>query len=209
MGKGSDVTSLLVKAGIRLDLGCGEAKQPGFVGIDRRELPGVDIVHDLEEFPWPLPDDCCTIIIGSHIVEHIKPWLTVDFLNECWRVARPGCQLAFVHPYGVNSQFVQDPTHCNPCNEATWQYFDPRYPLWLIYFPKPWKLMKGFPVWQENGLMEVVYTKLAMDEAHKILTEERLYDEAEPLTKYLKEHGLVDNMKKPEEEKKGKSHGRR
>ena len=30
-------------SGIRLDIGCGANKQPNFVGIDLRPLPGVDI----------------------------------------------------------------------------------------------------------------------------------------------------------------------
>lgn len=147
------------KGGILLDLGCGENKQRGFLGIDKRSLPGVDLVWNLEVFPYPLPDNCCLSIIGSHIVEHIKPWLMIDFMNELWRIMKPGGQLALVHPYGVNSLFVQDPTHCNACNEATWQYFDPEYPLHKIYSPFPWEIQKGFPVWNVSGIMEVVFRK--------------------------------------------------
>ena len=62
---------LRVNAAIRLDLGCGANKQPGFVGMDIRALPGVDIVHDVEDIPWPLPDGCCMAIMASHLVEHI------------------------------------------------------------------------------------------------------------------------------------------
>ncbi len=156
---------LKTKGGIRLDIGCGENKQPEFVGMDRRKLPGVDIKHDLEVFPYPLPDACCIAIVGSHIVEHIKPWLMLDFMNELWRIMKVGGQLAFVHPYGVNDLYVQDPTHCNPCNVATWQYFDPTYPLYQIYKPKPWKISPGFPVWQCTGLMEVIFSKRE-DNAH-------------------------------------------
>jgi hypothetical protein len=61
------------KSGIRLDLGCGSDKQDGCVGMDVRELPGVDIVHNLEIFPWPLPDECVTMAYASHLVEHISP----------------------------------------------------------------------------------------------------------------------------------------
>ena len=156
------------KGGIRLDVGCGENCQNGFVGMDRRKLKGVDIVHDLEVFPYPLPDDCCLMIMGSHIVEHIKPWLFIDFMNELWRVMKPKGQLAIVHPYGANELFVQDPTHCNMVNAATWQYFDPRYPLWQIYKPKPWFIEKSFPHWQVTGLMEVVMEKLTEDDAKKV-----------------------------------------
>ena len=33
-------------SGILLDIGCGENKNKGFVGMDKRPLEGVDIVHD-------------------------------------------------------------------------------------------------------------------------------------------------------------------
>jgi len=159
---------LKAQSGINLDIGCGENKQKHFVGLDKRKLPGVDIVHDLEVFPYPLPDDCCHTIIGSHIVEHIKPWLMIDFMNELWRLCKPGGQLALAHPYGVNPLFVQDPTHCNPCSEATWQYYDPRYPLYLIYKPRPWLIKKGFPQWQRTGNMEVAFRKVTEAEAAKV-----------------------------------------
>lgn len=157
------------KFGIRLDIGCGEHKNKGFVGMDKRKLPGVDIVHDLEKFPYPIPSDCCLMIVGSHIVEHIKPWLMLDFMNELWRIMKPGGQLVFSHPYGVSSGFIQDPTHCNPCNENTWQYFDPRFSvLYSIYRPKPWFIEFGFPQWQLVGNMEVLFHKLTLEEGKKL-----------------------------------------
>lgn len=61
------------ESGIRLDVGCGAAKQPGFVGIDLRPLEGVDIVHDVTKFPWPLPDGCALMAMCSHLVEHLPP----------------------------------------------------------------------------------------------------------------------------------------
>ena len=153
-----------IKKGIMLDIGCGGNKQPNFTGLDRRELPGVDIVHDLEVFPYPLEDESCLTIVGSHIVEHIKPWLMLNFMDELWRLLIQDGQLALSMPYGVSAGFVQDPTHCNPCSEATWTYFDPNYPLYQIYKPKPWKIMPGFPVWQSQGNLEVVMSKREVTE---------------------------------------------
>lgn len=148
------------KTGIRLDIGCGENPQPGFVTLDMRPLPHVDIIHDLENFPWPLDDNICLVIVGSHIIEHIKPWLTIAFFNECWRIMKPEGQLALSTPYAGSPGYWQDPTHCNGFNEATFQYFDPSYPLYEIYKPKPWRIEKGFPVWQANGNLEIVMSKL-------------------------------------------------
>ncbi|MFH2074167.1 MAG: methyltransferase domain-containing protein [Pseudomonadota bacterium] len=149
------------KKGIMLDVGCGEGKDSRFVGMDVRKLPGVDIVHDLERFPWPLPDECCLTVVGHHVVEHIKPWLTIPFFDEIWRVMKPGGQLALSMPYAGSPGFWQDPTHCNGFIERTFWYFDPTHEsrLYDIYKPKPWSIEKGFPVYQPNGNLEVLMRK--------------------------------------------------
>lgn len=61
------------KSGIRLDIGCGENKQAGFVGLDYRALETVDIVWDINMHPWPLPDECVIMAMASHVLEHIPP----------------------------------------------------------------------------------------------------------------------------------------
>ena len=149
------------KEGILLDIGCGKTVRPGFVRLDKRKLPGIDIAHDLEKFPYPLKKESVITIVASHIIEHIKPWLFIDLMNELWRIGKEGCQLAISMPYGYSSGFLQDPTHCNACNEATWQYFDPTYPLYQIYEPKPWKITFN-PVYQAQGNMEVILTKIKL-----------------------------------------------
>jgi len=40
-----------------LDLGCGNNKRKEAVGIDREDRPGVDIIHNLDIFPWPIKDN--------------------------------------------------------------------------------------------------------------------------------------------------------
>lgn len=153
------------KSGIMLDIGCGETKRKGFVRLDKRNLPDVDIVHDLEVFPYPIENESCLVIVAAHIIEHIKPWLFIDFMNELWRIAKPKSQLAILHPYGYSDGFIADPTHCNPCSEMTWQYFDPRAQLYNIYKPKPWLIETGFPQWQVTGNLEVLMRK--SDELHR------------------------------------------
>jgi SAM-dependent methyltransferase len=150
-----------VKAGIMLDIGCGPHKQENYIGLDIRPLDGVDIVHDIEEIPWPLPDECVLRAIMSHVYEHINPagGQVLQIMDEIWRITRPGGQLAISMPYGVGPGFIQDPTHCNPANEITWLYFDPRHPLWTIYQPRPWLIIRGFPKYQINGNMEVYLEK--------------------------------------------------
>lgn len=40
-------------AKVILDVGCGPNKTPGAVGIDALPLEGVDVVHNLNQFPYP------------------------------------------------------------------------------------------------------------------------------------------------------------
>lgn len=122
---------------LRIDLGCGANKQAGCFGIDARDLPGVDLVHDLEAFPWPLPDSCARVVFMSHFWEHVSPKKTMAFMAEVHRICEPGAQVLIAAPYGAEFRFVQDPTHCNPSNEATFLYWDKTDAsgLWHVYQP--------------------------------------------------------------------------
>ena len=155
------------KKGIRLDLGGGHSPNPGFVNMDMFPYKGVDIVHDLEKFPWPLPDECVLVATASHLLEHINPHkgVFINFMNELWRVMKPGGQFAFVVPHAMSAGYAQDPTHCNMINESTMHYFDPDpekrtsigNKLYLFYEPKPWKIENQF--FSHDGILEGLMTK--------------------------------------------------
>ena len=157
--------------GIRLDIGCGENKMEGFVGMDIRPMNGVDIVQDLEKFPWSLPNDCVTVAVASHVVEHINPagGIFLKFMDEVWRVLKPDAEFMIAAPYYSSPGFAQDPTHCNMVSEITWEYFDPLAPvtkgqLYKIYKPKPWKIK--YNTWSNNGNLECVLIKRREDKSY-------------------------------------------
>lgn len=167
-------TDRLLKAysGIRLDIGCGGNKHDGFVGIDYRPLKGVDIVHDLEVFPWPLPDESALMAVSTHVVEHINPHggTFIKFMDEVWRILKPDGEFGIVTPYAGSTGYYQDPTHCNPCNENTFRYFDPldhvtEGSLYRIYKPMPWKIK--FNAFTKEGNLEVVLIKRRLDPSYE------------------------------------------
>jgi len=138
---------------MKLDVGCGFNKQDGYTGIDKQDRDGVDIVHDLEVFPWPIEDESCEHLYCSHIAEHIKPWLQMDFFNECWRVLKMEHQMQLNVPYAGSYPEAQDPTHCTTWNEITWLYFVKGTPFWDMYRPKPWEGTT------QTQLRELIYTQ--------------------------------------------------
>lgn len=148
---------------IRLDIGCGPNKKPGWVGMDIRPLEGVDVVHNILDFPWPFPDDCACITQLSHLLEHIpatdyklvkeydevgnlkdvkleRVWAQIALMDELWRITENDGQIWITAPYGWSHGFVQDPTHVKPINEFLFEYFDPQCMLYSIYKPKPWRI---------------------------------------------------------------------
>jgi hypothetical protein len=59
---------------IHIDIGCGENKRQGCIGVDFRKMKGVDIVQDLTVFPWNnIPNGIADTIMSSHLLEHINP----------------------------------------------------------------------------------------------------------------------------------------
>ena len=83
-------------ASIKLDLGCGAAARPGFIGIDL--LDTADICWDLR---WGLPfaDNTIEEIRSDHFLEHLEMSLVLTVLCECRRVLRPGGILDFTVPH--------------------------------------------------------------------------------------------------------------
>ena len=142
-----------------LDVGCGANKQEHCLGMDKRRLPGVDVVHDIEAVPWPFAKETFTRVILSHVMEHIDPRKSVDVMNEIWRVMKPDGVLMLAMPYAGSFGHWQDPTHIKPWNEATCHYFDPDMELYNIYAPDPWKIEAN--VWRADGNLEVVFRKRA------------------------------------------------
>jgi SAM-dependent methyltransferase len=72
---------------MKYDLGCGAKKLDGFIGVDKEELPGVDIVADLNN-KLPIKSDSADEINAMYIVEHVRD---LDFtMNEIWRICKNG-----------------------------------------------------------------------------------------------------------------------
>lgn len=108
--------------------------------MDSQAREGVDIVHDIEVIPWPIEPGSFDIIIAWHVIEHIKPWLIINVMDECWRVLRQGGTIEIAMPTPNSFGFYMDPTHVHTWNEMTPTYFDPDFLHYKLYQPKPWKV---------------------------------------------------------------------
>ena len=104
-----------------LDLGCGARKVPGAFGIDIIAQPGVDLVHDLEATPYPLPESCADEIYLNHVLEHFDTPLTI--LEEVWRLARPDGRVLIRTPHYSGTYAWIDPTHRRAFSLRSFHYY--------------------------------------------------------------------------------------
>ena len=108
-----------------LDIGCGRNKTRGAVGIDRVDLPGVDIIHDLNSFPYPFADNTFDEIYATHVIEHLDS--IVHVMEEIHRLAKPNAKVVIVTPHYSDSQSWNDPTHKWHLTTYSFRYFAEEY----------------------------------------------------------------------------------
>jgi len=95
----------------RINVGCGNQRIPGFVGIDRVATPAADVVRDITR-GLPFEDSSIDEIYCDNVLEHIGPGEDFIFvLNELYRVLKPGGLATIIVPDARSQAAWQDPTH--------------------------------------------------------------------------------------------------
>lgn len=110
---------------LRLDLGCGQGKREGFKGVDIAEIDGVDYPGvDLSQPGWPFDDNSVAQAHCSHFLEHLDGDEQITFMNELWRILKPGAEALIICPYGFSPRAWQDPTHKRPIFAECFLYYN-------------------------------------------------------------------------------------
>jgi SAM-dependent methyltransferase len=81
---------------VRVNLGCGRYKLPGYENWD--ENPLVEPDRCVRVPPIPAPDDSVSALYMGHLLEHLAPDEAAALLRECHRVLVPGGTLGVVVP---------------------------------------------------------------------------------------------------------------
>lgn len=124
-----------------LHLGCGPHSKLGDVGVDILPGPAVDIVHDLNVVPWPLPSDTFGHVICIDVVEHLQN--VVATVDEIHRVAVPGARVTIQVPTTTSRDFFTDPTHVRGFGYRSFDYFVPGQPLSQYSYSKSRFTLRG------------------------------------------------------------------
>jgi predicted SAM-dependent methyltransferase len=111
----------------KVDFGCGSSKKEGFIGVDFLPLKGVDVVHNLEAFPYPFQDNEVDEVWMDNVLEHLRNPLKV--VEELHRICKNGAKINISVPYFRSMYACIDPTHVNFFGVYWFNYFDPSHPF--------------------------------------------------------------------------------
>lgn len=118
----------------QLNVGCGRDIRPaseGWVNMDIAALPGVDIVHNLMDFPWPIESGTFDHVFCSHVMEHVPHHYGakdgkdgfIRVMEEFHRILRPGGTVEIRAPHPESIDVWCDPTHTRVVHPKNFDYF--------------------------------------------------------------------------------------
>ena len=110
---------------MKLHLWCWTYIKPWYVNIDILPLPWVDIVHNLENVPYPFEDNSVDLVFSSHVLEHIQDLWAV--MEELTRIGKNWSIIQVVTPYFSNPGTWADYTHRRWFTTRTFDYFHPDF----------------------------------------------------------------------------------
>lgn len=150
----------------RLNLGSGLRYDPDAVNLDITPDTNPDVVHDLDQFPWPFEDDRFDEVSMRDVLEHLED--TIRVLEEIHRICRADALVHIIVPHYSSNGAYTDPTHKQFFSLGTFDYVTDGHPCNFytkvryrveesrIVFRRSllnklvWRLANRFPVSYEN-----------------------------------------------------------
>ncbi len=139
------------------NLGCGKQNYPGTIGVDKvatDKLPHVKINHDLDKFPWPIPDNDADVVVAFHFIEHVDDLFRT--MQEIHRISKNGARVIIEVPHFRYSSAFKDPTHKHFFTCKTMNYFcKPNHSF--MYLPIRFKLKYLSIGWPATNRYSIKY----------------------------------------------------
>ena len=111
---------------LNLNLDSGNKKIKNYINVDKFDTFKPDIVHDLENFPYPFEDNSVDNIVLSHVLEHIgqNPDDFNNIMKELYRICKNGSLIDITVPHPRHDDFLSDPTHIRPITVLGMSLYD-------------------------------------------------------------------------------------
>ena len=108
---------------IIVNLGCSGSRIPGSIGVDVIPRDGtVDIVHNLNKYPYPFKENYADEIHLYHVLEHLDD--SIKTIEEIYRILKPGGILYLRVPHFSSLYAWGDITHKKAFSIYAFDIFD-------------------------------------------------------------------------------------
>ena len=85
----------------KLNIGCGLDTKRGYINLDKSKIKGVDVVHNLDKYPWPFQSNYFDEVYGRDVIEHVKDLFKA--MQEIHRVSKHNATIRLIVPYWHSS----------------------------------------------------------------------------------------------------------
>jgi len=106
---------------MKVYFGCGNHRVNGFIGVDKLKMDPVDVVHDMNTFPYPFHNNSIEEVLLINILEHLPN--TIRVMEEIWRICKDRASIKILVPYYNSHGACADPSHVSFFTEHTFDYF--------------------------------------------------------------------------------------
>lgn len=113
----------------KLNLGCGPDIRDGWLNVDIDETYDIDYAWDLDDRPWPWPDNAFSEVAMHNVLEHLDDHLAV--LEELYRITQPGGTVTISGPHWNSPGAWIDPTHTRPFTRSMFEHELVRDKFWI------------------------------------------------------------------------------
>lgn len=103
---------------MKLNLGCGNKKVDGYVGVDRHPCDGAGVLCDLTK-RLPFADGSIDGILAEDFIEHVLD--IPALLMEVARICKQGARIVMTTPHYSSAASWRNPTHYH---HLSWYSFD-------------------------------------------------------------------------------------
>ncbi len=132
----------------KLNLGAGRKSLKDYVNLDMFKLPGIDVVHDLNKYPWPFKDHAFSEVRCPYVLEMLSDFIKA--VEEIYRISKPNAIIKVSSPLFPNMRSAQDPLTKTLMTYNTFDYFAPSKHHLNYYSKAKLKVLKREIVFSRN-----------------------------------------------------------
>jgi len=106
---------------MKLNLGCGNKRKEGFIGVDKFQCDAVDQLADLNK-PLPFDESSIEEIWMDNVIEHVQDIPAI--MAEVYRICENDAKVTILTPHFSSLSSWVDPTHLHHLSYFSMDHFE-------------------------------------------------------------------------------------